>query len=213
MNILQEISENLQKGKAKVVSELVQKALDDNHNPEIILNEGLLAGMDVIGEKFKNNEVYVPEVLIAARAMNNGVAILKPHLVKSGVKPIGKVAIGTVKGDQHDIGKNLVRLMLEGKGVEVIDLGANVSAEKFYDAYKAENVQIVACSSLLTTTMNEMKNVIDFFSEKGDRDKVVFMVGGAPITESFCKAIGADYYAEDAATAADLAKQILETVK
>ncbi|MCL2399137.1 MAG: corrinoid protein [Defluviitaleaceae bacterium] len=209
MSILQEISENLQKGKANVVAELVQKALDDSHKPEDILNDGLLAGMDIIGEKFKTNDVYVPEVLIAARAMNSGVAVLKPHLVKSGVKPIGKVAIGTVKGDQHDIGKNLVRLMLEGKGVEVIDLGANVSAEKFYDAYKQEGVQIVACSSLLTTTMNEMKNVIDLFTEKGDREKVVFMVGGAPITENFCKAIGADYYAEDAATAADLAKQIL----
>jgi len=209
MSILQEISEALQKGKAKVVTELVQKALDEGQNPEDILNSGLLTGMDIIGEKFKNNEVYVPEVLIAARAMNSGAAILKPVLAKSGVKPIGRVALGTVKGDLHDIGKNLVRMMLEGKGIEVIDLGVNVSAEKFYEAYEKEGVDIVACSALLTTTMNEMKNVIEYFEEKGVRDQVVFMVGGAPVTESFCKSIGADHYAADAATAADVAKQVL----
>jgi len=209
MSIFQEISEALQKGKAKVVSELVQKALDEGQKPEDILNEGLLVGMDVIGNKFKNNEVYVPEVLIAARAMNNGAAILKPVLAESGIKPIGKVALGTVKGDLHDIGKNLVRMMLEGKGIEVIDLGVDVPAEKFYEAYEKEGVEIVACSALLTTTMNEMKNVVDYFVEKGARDKVTFMVGGAPITESFCKSIGADHYTADAASAADVAKQVL----
>jgi len=209
MSILQEISEALQKGKAKVVGELVQKALDDGEKAEDILNKGLLAGMDIIGEKFKNNEVYVPEVLIAARAMGTGANILKPVLAESGAKPIGRVALGTVKGDLHDIGKNLVRMMLEGKGIEVIDLGVDVSAEKFYEAYEREGVEIVACSALLTTTMNEMKNVIDYFIEKGARDKVAFMVGGAPITESFCKSIGADYYTADAASAADLAKEVL----
>jgi len=209
MSILQEISEALQKGKAKVVGELVQKALDEGQKAEDILNDGLLSGMDVIGNKFKNNEVYVPEVLIAARAMNAGSAILKPHLAESGVKPIGRVALGTVKGDLHDIGKNLVRMMLEGKGMEVVDLGVDVPAEKFYEAYEKENVQIVACSALLTTTMNEMKNVVDYFVEKGARDKVAIMVGGAPITESFCQSIGADHYAADAASAADVAKKVL----
>jgi len=209
MSILQEISEALQKGKAKVVAELVQRALAEGEKPEDILGEGLLAGMDIIGAKFKNNEVYVPEVLIAARAMNSGTDILKPALAESGIKPIGRVALGTVKGDLHDIGKNLVRMMLEGKGIEVIDLGVDVSAEKFYEAYEKEDVQIIACSALLTTTMNEMKNVVDYFVEKGARDKVAFMVGGAPITESFCKAIGADYYTADAASAADVAKQVL----
>ncbi|MCL2421701.1 MAG: corrinoid protein [Defluviitaleaceae bacterium] len=209
MSILQEISEALQKGKAKVVAELVQKALDEGQKPADILGEGLLSGMDIIGAKFKNNEVYVPEVLIAARAMNSGTAILKPALAESGIQPIGRVALGTVKGDLHDIGKNLVRMMLEGKGIEVIDLGVDVPAEKFYEAYEKDGVQIIACSALLTTTMSEMKNVVDYFVEKGARDKVSFMIGGAPITESFAQSIGADHYAADAASAADVAKQVL----
>ena len=209
MGICQEISEALQKGKLKVVKELVQKAVDDGLNPEEILNEGLLAGMEVVGGKFKRNEVYVPEVLIAARAMNQGAAILKPYLAEQGVKSIVRVILGTVKGDLHDIGKNLVRMMLEGKGIEVIDLGVDVPTEKFYETFEQEGVQIIACSALLTTTMNEMKNVVDYFVEKGARDKVTIMVGGAPITDSFCKSIGADCYAADAASAADLAKQVL----
>ena len=209
MSILHEISEALQKGKAKVVAELVEKAMEEGLKAESILNEGLLAGMEIIGEKFKNNEVYVPEVLIAARAMNQGSAILKPVLAESGVKPLGRVVLGTVKGDLHDIGKNLVRMMMEGKGIEVIDMGVDVSPEAFYEAYEKQGAQIIACSALLTTTMNEMKNVIDFFEAKGARDKVTFMVGGAPITDSFCKSIGADYYAADAATAADVAKSVL----
>ena len=209
MSILQEISEALQKGRAKVVTELVQKALDDGLKAEDILNEGLLAGMEIVGTKFKNNDVYVPEVLIAARAMNQGSAILKPALAESGVKPLGRVILGTVKGDLHDIGKNLVRMMMEGKGIEVIDIGVDVPPEKFYEAYEKEGAEIIACSALLTTTMNEMKNVIDYFVEKNARDKVKFMVGGAPITESFCQSIGADHYAADAASAADVAKAAL----
>jgi len=209
MSICNEISEALQKGKAKDVREMVQKALDDGVAAASILNDGLLAGMDVIGEKFKNNEVYVPEVLIAARAMNNGMEILKPKLIESGVQSIGKVAIGTVKGDLHDIGKNLVRMMFEGKGIDVVDLGVDVSAEKFYEAYEKEGVQIIACSALLTTTMGEMKNVVDLFTEKGVRDKVTIMIGGAPITDSYCKSIGADWYTPDAASAADVAKKVL----
>ena len=209
MGICNEISEALQKGQAKVVKELVQKALDENVAAASILNDGLLAGMDIIGEKFKNNEVYVPEVLIAARAMNNGMEILKPKLIESGVQSIGKVAIGTVKGDLHDIGKNLVRMMFEGKGIDVVDLGVDVSAEKFFEAYEKEGVQIIACSALLTTTMGEMKNVVDLFTEKGVRDKVTIMIGGAPITDSYCKSIGADWYTPDAASAADVAKKVL----
>lgn len=213
MSICTDISESLQKGKAKVVKELVQQALNEGVNAEQILNEGLLSAMDIVGEKFKNNEVYVPEVLIAARAMNSGMEILKPHLVESGVQSIGKVAIGTVKGDLHDIGKNLVRMMFEGKGLEVVDLGVDVSAEQFYKAYEEQGVQIIACSALLTTTMGEMKNVVDLFTEKGARDKVTIMVGGAPITESYCKSIGADWYTPDAASAADVAKRVLTEKK
>jgi methanogenic corrinoid protein MtbC1 len=204
-----EISEALQKGRAKIVKELVSKALDEGIAAPQILNEGLLAGMDVIGAKFKNNEVYVPEVLIAARAMNNGMAILKPHLAESGQKPIGKAAIGTVKGDLHDIGKNLVRMMIEGKGIEVVDLGVDVPAEKFVDAYKNDGIHIICCSALLTTTMGEMKNVVEAFEREGLRDKVTIFIGGAPITTSYCQSIGADHYTSDAASAADAVKQVL----
>jgi len=209
MSILQEISDALQKGKAKDVADLVKKALDGGQKAEDILNTGLLAGMDVVGTKFKNGEVYVPEVLIAARAMNSGAAILKPVLAEKGVKAAGVVAIGTVKGDLHDIGKNLVAMMMEGKGLEVIDLGVDVSAEQYYEADEKKGAQIIAMSALLTTTMNEMKNIIDYFAEKGVRDKLIFMVGGAPITDTFCKTIGADHYSPDAASAADIAKKAL----
>ena len=208
-----EISEAIQKGKAKVVKELVPQALSEGISAETILNEGMLSAMDIVGEKFKNNEVYVPEMLVAARAMNAGMEILKPHLVEAGVESIGKVALGTVKGDLHDIGKNLVRLMLEGKGIEVVDLGVDVSAEKFLEAHEQQGVNLIACSALLTTTMGEMKNVVDLFTQKGLRDKVTIMVGGAPITDSFCKSIGADYYSPDAASAADVAKKVLLEAK
>jgi len=203
-----QISEAVQKGK-RDVNVLVQQALDEGLSPKTILDEGLLAAMDIIGTKFKNNEVYVPEVLISARAMGIGAAVLKPHLAEAGVESIGKVAIGTVKGDLHDIGKNLVRMMFEGKGIEVVDLGVDVSAERFIEAYENEGVSIIACSALLTTTMGEMKKVVDLLVEKGYRDKVKVMVGGAPITDSYCQSIGADYYTPDAASAADVAKKVL----
>jgi len=209
MSAFNEISEALQKGKRKVVVEVVQKALDDGASAKDILDKGLLSAMEIIGEKFKNNEVFVPEVLMAAKAMNDATALLKPFLVEQGVEPMGKAIIGTVKGDMHDIGKNLVALMMEGKGIEVIDLGVDVSAEMFYDAFERENAKIIACSSLLTTTMGEMKNVVDYFREKGKRDQVTIMVGGALVTDSFCESIGADVYTPDAATAADSAKSIL----
>lgn len=205
MAILEEISSFLQSGRAPKVKELVQQAIDEGIDPAKILNEGLLSGMDVIGEKFKNNEVFVPEVLIAARAMNAGVGILKPYLVSAGVESKGTAVIGTVKGDLHDIGKNLVKMMLEGKGLTVVDLGVDVSAEQFYNAAVENNAQIVCCSALLTTTMNEMKNVVEIFEEKGMRDAVKIMIGGAPVTESFCQAIKADCYTPDAASAADAA--------
>ncbi len=208
MEILSEISAYLQQGRANNVKELVGKALQEGIDAKKILEEGLLHGMSIIGEKFKNNEVYVPEVLIAARAMNAGVGILKPELAKADVKSHGKAVLGTVKGDLHDIGKNLVKIMLEGKGIEVIDLGTDVPAEKFVETAIAENAQIIACSALLTTTMGMMKNVVDAAIEKGVRDKVKIMIGGAPITDSFCKSIGADYYTADAASASELALKI-----
>jgi len=205
MSLLQEISENLQKGKAKAVKELVEKAIEEKISAKEILDEGLLAGMSIIGDKFKNNEVYVPEVLIAARAMNAGAEILKPLLAEDGVKAVGKVVLGTVKGDLHDIGKNLVRMMMEGKGLEVIDLGVDVSAEKFVQEAIDNDAQIIACSALLTTTMSEIKAVVEKVEEAGLRDKITIMIGGAPVTQSYCESVKADIYTADAASAADAA--------
>ena len=206
--ILNEISENLQKGKAKIVAELVQKALDEGVAPDAILNEGLLSGMNIIGEKFKTNEVYVPEVLVAARAMNKGTAILKPHLAAAGVQATGKVCIGTVQGDLHDIGKNLVKMMLEGKGLEVVDLGTDVSPETFVQTAIEQNCQVICCSALLTTTMGVMEDVVKKAIELGVRDKIKIMIGGAPVNEDYCKRIGADIYTPDAASAADAAVEL-----
>lgn len=203
MSIYLEISENLQKGKNKIVKELVESAVNQGLPAEKILNEGLLAGMDIIGEKFKNSEVYVPEVLVAARAMNTGMQILKPLLVEEGVGATGKVCIGTVQGDLHDIGKNLVKMMMEGKGIEVIDLGTDVAPETFVNTAIEENCQIICCSALLTTTMEVMADVVKCAENAGIRDKVKIMVGGAPVTQDFCVQIGADKYTSDAASAAD----------
>ncbi|HAA25795.1 MAG TPA: cobalamin-binding protein [Ruminiclostridium sp.] len=205
MSILMEISENLQKGRAKNVKELVQKAIDEGYGVNEILEEGLLHGMGIIGEKFKNNEVYVPDVLIAARAMNAGTELLKPLLVDAGVKAKGTVILGTVKGDLHDIGKNLVRMMMEGKGLEVIDLGVDVPTDKFIESAIEHNADIIACSALLTTTMTEMKNVVDKVNSSPLAGKVKIMIGGAPVTDNFRASIGADAYAPDAASAAETA--------
>ena len=202
---LTQISEMLQKGKAKDVKALVQQAIDEGIPAQTILSEGLLSGMNIIGEKFKNNEVFVPEVLVAARAMNQGASLLKPLLAEAGIKANGKVCIGTVKGDLHDIGKNLVKMMLEGKGLEVIDLGTDVAPEDFVLTAKENQCQIICCSALLTTTMNGMQEVVKAAEEAGIRDQVKIMVGGAPVTEAFCMQIGADAYTPDAATAADVA--------
>ena len=203
MSILNEISEFLQKGKANEVKDLAQKALDEGLKPKSILEEGLMPGMSIIGDKFKKNEVYVPEVLIAARAMNAGIAVLKPLMTDADVTNKGTVVLGTVKGDLHDIGKNLVKIMMEGKGMNVVDCGIDVSPEKFVGAAKENNADIIACSALLTTTMTEMENVVKAAEESGIRDKLAVLVGGAPVTQSFCDSIGADRYAPDAASAAD----------
>ena len=205
MIILSEISENLQKGKAKVVKEMVQAAIDEGASPADILNEGLLAGMNVVGEKFKNGEIYVPEVLVAARAMNMGTQVLKPHLLAAGVSANGKVCIGTVQGDLHDIGKNLVKMMMEGKGLEVVDLGVDVPAEKFVETAIAEKCNIICCSALLTTTMSVMRDVVKAAEAAGVRDQIKIMVGGAPVNEEYCREIGADCYTSDAASAANAA--------
>ena len=189
MSVLTEISENLQKGKAKVVKQLVQQAIDEGISVQQILDEGLLDGMNVVGEKFKNNEVFVPEPLMA----------------EAGVQAAGKVCIGTIQGDLHDIGKNLVKMMMEGKGLEVVDLGTDVAPETYVQTAIDQGCQVICCSALLTTTMGKMEDVVHKAEEAGIRDKVKIMVGGAPVTQAFCDQIGADCYTPDAASAADAA--------
>ena len=205
MSVINEISELVQKGDRRGVKAAVETALTENLSAKDILDNGLIAGMMAIGERFKKNEVYVPEVLIAARAMNMGVTVLKPYLTKEGVEPVGKAVICTVQGDLHDIGKNLVKMMLEGVGIECIDLGTDVYAEQVVEAVKESGAEIVALSSLLTTTMEYHKDVVDALTEADIRDSVKVMIGGAPVSEDFAKQVGADGYAPDAATAADLA--------
>ena len=207
---LNEISEWLQTGGAPKVKAAVTKALEEGIPASEILEDGLLAGMDIIGQKFKNNEVFVPEVLVAARAMNRGVEILRPYLVEDGVETKGTVILGTVKGDMHDIGKNLVRMMMEGKGLEVIDIGVDVPTESFLDAAREHNAKLICCSALLTTTMGEMKNVVDAVKASEMNGKVKIMIGGAPITQTFCEQIGADCYTPDAASAAEVALKFCE---
>jgi 5-methyltetrahydrofolate--homocysteine methyltransferase len=206
---LQAIADNLFKGKAKEVKELVETALREGVPVCQILNEGLIAGMVHLGTKFKNNEIYVPEVLIAARAMKFGMEVLKPLFTQTGVKPIGTVVIGTVKGDLHDIGKNLVGMMLEGTGFRVIDLGIDVSSERFIAAVNDYQPQILAMSALLTTTKISMQSTIVAINEAGLKDKVKILVGGAPVTQRYSIQIGADGYAPDAGSAIDKAKQLI----
>ena len=210
MSKIQEISEFLQKGRAKNVKALVQEALDEGLDPKEILNEGLLSGMMIIGAKFKNNEVFVPEVLVAARAMNAGLTVLEPKLVEVGNEPVGKAVIGTVQGDLHDIGKNLVAMMIESAGFEVIDLGVDVPTEKFVETIKANpDVKIVGCSALLTTTMPALKATVEALNAQDFRGNIKVMVGGAPITQEFADEIGADAYTADAASAAQKAKELV----
>ena len=210
MSILTDISENLQRGKAKIVKELVQQAIDEGIPVQQILDEGLLSGMGVIGEKFKNNEVFVPEVLVAARAMNMGAQLLKPLMADAGVEAAGKVCIGTVKGDLHDIGKNLVAMMIESAGFEVIDLGVDVPHEKFVQAVQENpGVKIVGLSALLTTTMPALRDAVALLNQQDFRKDIKVMVGGAPITQAFADEIGADAYTADAASAAIKAKELV----
>ncbi len=209
MSVYDDLSTFVQQGRAKDVKATVEQMLADGNPAKEILDQGLLAGMSIIGEKFKNNEVYVPEVLIAARAMNTGIEVLKPAMAEVENVSKGKAVLGTVKGDLHDIGKNLVKIMMEGKGIEVIDLGVDVPPEKFVEEAIANDATIIACSALLTTTMNAMKEVVAVAEEKGVKGKIKIMVGGAPVTQSFCETIGADYYTADAASASDVALEIL----
>ncbi|GMV97307.1 MAG: hypothetical protein AMXMBFR83_16650 [Phycisphaerae bacterium] len=195
------------KGQREVVKSKVQEALEEGVKPETILNEGLIPGMSVVGERFRRSLIYVPEVLISARAMKAGMAILEPLLTASGVQPIGKIVMGTVKGDMHDIGKNLVGMMLQGGGFEVIDLGTDVSAERFIAALREHDAPLLGMSALLTTTMPYMAKVIEALKEQGLRVRT--LVGGAPVSQRFADDIGADGYAPDAATAVDLAQRLL----
>jgi len=204
--IFNEISALLQKGKAKDIVEAVEKALSEGAEAADILEKGLMSGMSIIGMKFKNGEVFVPEVLIAARAMSRASASLKPVLVKDGIKPLGQAIICTVKGDLHDIGKNLVRMMIEGKGIEVLDLGVDCTNEKIIETVQNSDARVLCLSALLTTTMVNQKGVVDALKAAGLRDKVKVMVGGAPVTQSFADEIGADAYSPDAATAAEVCR-------
>ena len=206
MNRFDEISALLQKGRPRELSALVQEELADGTAANDILTKALIPGMSAVGERFKKNEIFVPEVLITARAMNAALNILKPVLAQAGVEPIGKAVICTVKGDLHDIGKNLVKMMIEGTGISVIDLGIDCPPERVVDAVREYKPDIVCLSALLTTTMVNQKATIDALKEAGLRDQVKVMVGGAPVTQAFADEIGADAYTPDAATAAEVAR-------
>ncbi len=208
-NITHEIYHCIVDGDHKGSAELVQQALDQGLDPSMILNEALIAAMGEVGKLFEEGEYFVPEMLVSARAMQNGLNVLKPALVKADVKPVGKVAVGTVQGDLHDIGKNLVCMMLEGAAFEIVDLGKDVSPQTFVDAVRDQGVQIVALSALLTTTMSNMQTTIELLKSTGLRDKVKVMVGGAPVTQQYADHIGADGYAQDASKAVTLAKTLL----
>ncbi len=208
-NKLEVIRGGIMDGDMPLVQSTVTAALEEGVSAPEILNEGLIKAMAEVGRLFEEGEYFVPEMLIAARAMKAGLAILKPKLIDADVKPIGKVAAGTVKGDLHDIGKNLVCMMLEGAGFEIVDLGTDVSPEKFLDAVKVQGVDVIAMSALLTTTMPNMKNTVDALVEAGVRDSVKVMIGGAPVTQAYADEIGADGYAPDASRAATMAKQLL----
>ncbi len=206
---MQELSQYVISGNASKAEELTKTALEEGMKPFIILNDGLISGMDVVGERFKNGEYYVPEMLIAARAMKTALKPLQPKLVATGVEPIGKCVVGTVKGDLHDIGKNLVAMMMEGAGFEVVDLGVDVPPEKFIEAVKENNAQLIGMSALLTTTMVNMETAIKAFEADGIRQSVKVIIGGAPLTHKYAKDIGADGYAEDATTAMEIAKELI----
>jgi corrinoid protein of di/trimethylamine methyltransferase len=208
MTTLERISDFLQKGRSSKVQETVLQALDEQIPPRVIMEKGLLDGMRSVAEKFKTDEVFVPQVLVASRAINAGLQILKPYLLEDGTAAPGVIVMGTVRGDMHDIGKNIVRIMMESKGLKVIDLGVDVSAEQFFNAAVENHADIVSCSALLTATMEEMRHVVELFAERGYRDKIKIMIGGAPVTQRFCDHIGADLYTDDAVEAASAAYDI-----
>ncbi|MFL7808872.1 MAG: corrinoid protein [Anaerolineae bacterium] len=205
---LKQVYEGVINGNQKAVAEGVQEALDEGVSPSTILYDYLIPAMSEVGERFERNEFFVPEMLIAARAMQSGLALIKPLLVESGVEPVGTVAIGTVKGDLHDIGKNLVSMMMEGAGFEVVDMGVDTSPDSFVQAVR-DGVDVVAMSALLTTTMPSMKTTVDALVEAGLRDNVKVLIGGAPVTQAYADQIGADGYAPDASSAARKAKELL----
>jgi len=211
--ILKELYDAIVEGKRKRAGASVQAALDAGVASEIILKDSMIPAMRRVGEMFSCGEYYVPEMLVAARAMQEGLTILKPHLVKTNIASEGKVVIGTVVGDMHDIGKNLVGMMLEGAGFEIIDLGINVPPAKFVDAIRAHHPDLVGMSALLTTTMPGMKTTLDLLQAEGLRDQVKVLIGGAPVTSQFAQSIGADGYAQDASRAVELAKSLLAKVK
>ena len=208
--ILDDIRNALMKGDRGSVSALTKQAVEQGLEIRDVMDNALVAAMEVVGGKFKRSEIFIPEVLISAKAMHAGMAVLEPHFTKHGIKPVGRVVIGTVKGDLHDIGKNIVSMMLKGGCFEIDDLGIDVSPQKFVDAARAKDVNILAMSSLLTTSMNAMRDTISALKAAGIRDKVKVMVGGAPVTQDFASAIGADGYAKDAASAVDKAKELLQ---
>jgi 5-methyltetrahydrofolate--homocysteine methyltransferase len=207
-DILQQIASNLYDGEDEVVAELVQKALDQGMGANEVLQGGLIAGMDEVGRDFKAGDLFVPEVLIAARAMHAGMGVLRPLLAEADVPSAGKYLIGTVKGDLHDIGKNLVKMMLEGAGFETVDLGTDVGPQAFVEAVREHKPKLIGMSALLTTTMVQMRATVDALEEAGVRESVKIMVGGAPVTEAFAQEIGADAYAPDAASAVDVARSL-----
>ncbi len=209
MKIFEEIADEVQKGNSESVEELTKKALSEDISAEEILNNGLVAGMNIVSKKFKNNEIFIPEVLISAKSMYSGLGIIKPLLAEANVKSKGKVVIGTVKGDLHDIGKNIVAMLLQGAGFDVVDLGADVPKEKFLEFVKNERADILGMSALLTTTMIYMKETIETLKNAGLRENVKVIIGGAPVTESYAAQIDADGYAPDAASAVDLTKRLL----
>lgn len=209
MSVINDIATAVETGKAKQIKTLVPQAIEEGFGAKEILSQGLLAGMNVIGDRFTRNEAFVPEVLVSARAMNKGIELIKPLLAEEGNEPIGKCCIGTVAGDLHDIGKNIVRLMLESKNIEVIDLGVDVPPEKFVEAVVNDGVELVCCSALLTTTMPALKDAVAAINAAPFRSQIKVMVGGAPITQEFADEIGADAYTEDAASAAQKAKELV----
>lgn len=203
------LSQNVQKGNARMTNKLVQEALENGVEASVILKNGLIPALNEVGIKFKNNEIYVPEMLLAGKAMSAGIKVLEPLLSLTGAKPIGTAVIGTVRGDIHDIGKNLVKITLRGIGIEAYDLGVDVSAQDFINKAEEVNADLVCLSALLTTTMPEIGEVIKEFKKAGIKEKYIFMIGGAPVTSNFAKRVNADYYTADAASAARLAEKIL----